>query len=318
MLTMIISVTLNPSIDKTLRVDDFSANAVFRAQIVGQNPGGKGINVSRAVHRLCGTTKALILIGGSEGHAIKQSLKSENIDFLALEVSGQSRTCYGIIDLLRNTETVINEPGPLVSNHDISSLITLYEETIKSGDFVTLSGSAPAGTREDIYYELITIAHKKKARVVLDTSGVYLRKAVDGLPSILKINKNEIENLFNCSITHDDDIVNKARLLIDKGVEMVIVTQGNDNVIACTQDKIFTIAPPSVDAINSWGCGDSFIAGLCFSLDRGDDLMKALAYAVATATENTLSYGAGFINRDRVEHLLDKVHIQTQRITHLK
>lgn len=307
---MIISVTLNPSIDKTLRIDNFSVNHVFRAHSVRQNPGGKGINVSRAAARLNGSTKALFLSGGPEGRIIKDGLKNEGINYLSVEVPGQSRTCYGIIDIIKNTETVINEPGPAVTDEALSSIISLFEETITSDDFAALSGSAPPGVRDTIYHELIAIAHRKKARAVVDTSGSYLQKAVDAIPFMVKINKVELENLFHCSITHEYDIIDKSRVLINKGIETVIVTQGADKVIALKGEHCLTVKPPCVDVVNSWGSGDSFVAGLLFSLDKGDDFKKALAYGVAAGAQNTVSYGAGFIDRTEVEELAEKVHVE--------
>jgi tagatose 6-phosphate kinase len=309
---MIITVTLNPSIDKTLKIDNFTVNSVFRAEIVGQNPGGKGINVSRAVKKLTGLTTALLLIGGPEGKEIVDKLKKEGIDYHSVDVSGQSRTCYGIIDPLRKTETVINEPGPFVSEEPLSRFISLYDETIRSDDLVALSGSAPLGIRKDIYYDLITIAKRKKAYTVVDTSGDYLHKAIEAIPDIIKINRRELENLFHCSLSTYEDIIDKSRVLLQKGIARVIVTQGKNTALALTHDYVYTVTPPSVNAINTWGCGDSFVAGLCYILDRekADSFEKALAWAAAASAHNTLSFGAGFINRDEVVKLIEKVQIE--------
>ncbi len=307
---MIITVTLNPCLDKTLSIDDFQVNAVCRGNVLKTVAGGKGINVSRAVKELEGKTKALGIIGGDTGRFIIEKLRMEGINFQYIDIVEESRTCYGIIDKKNKTETVINESGPHVSEEDTAAFKKLYERTIKKDDYVTLSGSAPSSVGKGIYRELIMIAHKKKVRVLLDTSGQYLAEAIHAMPSIIKINRNELEKLFNSTLRTRDSIVKKMHFLIDKGIYLVVITQGEKDVLALSKDGGWSIRPPQISSVNSWGSGDCVVAGIAISLERNNSVAEALKLGVAAGAANTLSYGAGVIERKDVMDLAKNVIVQ--------
>ncbi|RMD52690.1 MAG: 1-phosphofructokinase family hexose kinase [Nitrospirae bacterium] len=301
--TMIITVTLNPSIDRTIAVDDFAINSVRKGELMMCVPGGKGINVSRAVKALGGNTRALIITGGITGELIERKLREEYIDFTSLNIGNRSsRTCYGIIDRKNRTETIINELGPELTLSDMEMFKNLCRENISKGDIVAISGSAPRGVGGDYYRELVDIAKERGAMVLVDTSGENLRHAVEASPFIVKVNAEEMSRLISGDISMET-----VSPLLKKGIYAVIVTHGSSPLLVFYGEKLLKVKPPSVEVVNSWGCGDCFVAGLLFYIQNGYTLEEAVKFGTATAAANTLSYGAGFIKRDDVLRLLDEV-----------
>src|SRR3990172_3640989 len=142
---MLITVTLNPAMDRTLLVNSFAVNTVLRGTLLRNVPGGKGVNVSRAALELGGKTLALFVSGGETGQLLKEKLRIEGIDFRTIDVQDESRTCYGIIDTEAGTETVINEQGPTLKIEDVAEFKQLFAQTVQQDDIVALSGSFPLG-----------------------------------------------------------------------------------------------------------------------------------------------------------------------------
>lgn len=306
----IITVTLNPSIDRALNVKDFNLNRVCRGDVMSVAAGGKGINVSRAVHRLGGKTKALGVAGGETGRQIAAQLKAENIDFTFQGINGESRTCYSIIDNSKHTETVINETGPEVLPEEIKEFKSLFEYCVSKDDIVCLSGSAARGFDRAIYHDLIMISHHSKAKVILDTSGESLFSAIKAVPYIVKINRSELEKLFNSEPTARENLRSKVEKLTGKGIYGVVITQGEYETVAFFDNQLWSLLPPKVEPINSWGSGDSFLAGMAVGMENGENLIDAMEFGVRAGTANTLSYGAGFIDREEVMKLSGRVKVK--------
>ena len=308
---MLITVTLNPAMDRTLLVNSFSVNSVSRGVLLTNAPGGKGINVSRAALELGGKTLALCIAGGETGRLFTEKLGSEGIDFQVMNVKGETRTCYGIIDKELATETVINELGPSLEKNDVEKFKSLFSETVKNGDIVALSGSFPIGMPDTIYAELIEIVRANNARVILDTSGVGLRKGLEAGPFIVKVNRLEIAQIDGSrEPLEDNKLIDIAKSLISRwGISNIIVTQGNGPVFIISASDVFVVVPPDVSAVNTWGSGDCVVAGLLVYLDMGHSFEDAVRLGVAAGTANTLSYGAGFIKIEDVMALYKKTTV---------
>jgi len=310
---MIITVTLNPSIDKTLRCDGAKPQTVFKAgsintvSVVKVAPGGKGINVSRAVKRLGDSTIALSIIGGETGRQIISGLEAEDIPLKYVPINGESRMCYGIIN---GDETVINEAGPLVIGDVEGQFMELFRENVHNNDIVVISGSAIIGIAPEFYGRLVTTARNLGAKVMVDLKGDNLKYAISAQPDIIKVNRTELEGYFGYSINQQSDLYNMAKELLSKGVESVIVTDGGGDVIGCNDNNSWILTPPKVTVVNSWGSGDCVAGGFAFGLSIGKTFIEALRLGVACGTTNTLVYGAGFINNEDVHRLIDEVIVK--------
>ncbi|KJU85316.1 1-phosphofructokinase [Candidatus Magnetobacterium bavaricum] len=307
---MIITVTLNPSIDRTLRVDDFRVGGINRGQALMTCPGGKGINVSRAVARMGVEGIALGLVGGRTGGMIVEMLRHEGVDFRYVEVGQESRNCYGILDETNATETILNELGPVVSDSELSRFKALYAETVIEGAIVVLSGSMARGMADDLYAELISIAHHKQARVLLDTSGRALDRGIAALPDFLKINAAELNEITGRVGSTLEETTSDVQRLLNLGISAVVITRGRDDALAFTADTAWRVTPPQVAAVNTWGSGDCVVAGMAVALANNTTLQQALRLAIASGTANTLCYGAGFISMAKVNELAEGVVIR--------
>lgn len=297
---MIITLTLNPSIDRTVLVDNMELNRVLKAQGSLASAGGKGINVSRALKRLGVDSLALTLCGGETGKQIEENLKKETITHNIMWIKEQSRNCYGIIDSKSGAETVINEYGPVVSEQEIEKFIALFESLVKDGDYISISGSAARGFSEEIYKDIIIIAKKANTKVLLDTSGVILEKGVQAKPFMVKINRNEMENLAGKKLSDNLQLIAEMEKL---QVESVVVTNGENETLALMEGKLYMVTPPQVKTLNSWGSGDSVMAGILYGLSTGLPFHDTIKLAMAAGTANTLTYGAAFIEKEKVFEL---------------
>ncbi|MBF0336657.1 MAG: 1-phosphofructokinase family hexose kinase [Nitrospirae bacterium] len=309
---MIITVTLNPSIDRTLRVDDFRVSGVNRGEALMVCPGGKGINVSRAVVRMGAEGIALGFVGGRTGGMIVEMLRQEGIDFRYVEVEQESRNCYGILDVLNDEtknagETILNELGPVVSTGEVNRFKALYAETVTAGAIVVLSGSMARGIDDCLYAELISIAHQRQAKVILDTSGSALARGIEAAPDFLKINAAELHGLTGRVDGTLEETISDVECLLNLGISTVVITRGRDDALAFTSGTAWRITPPQVATVNSWGSGDCVVAGMAIALADNTPLQQTLRLAIASGTANTLCYGAGFISMDKVKELATAV-----------
>ncbi|MCG6553567.1 MAG: 1-phosphofructokinase family hexose kinase [Candidatus Magnetominusculus sp. LBB02] len=300
---MIITVTLNPSIDKTLLLKGLRLNSIARADVLSVSAGGKGINVSRAVKRLGGGTLALTFLGGTAGREIAGLLNHENLAFQHTPIAGQCRTCLSLIDSLKNTETVINENGPVVTRDEIVAFKAMFTAAIGEKDVVAISGSAASGIESGIYYELIETAHKKGAYVVLDASGEALKEGLLALPDILKINKQELQRHAGVTLRGRGAVIEQMSRLAEGGIGRVIITDGAHQALALAGSDLWSVRPPHVNAISSLGSGDCASAAIALGIFRRMPFEEILAMAAAAGAQNTLSYGAGFIDRQGVNNL---------------
>lgn len=304
---MVLTVTLNPAIDRTILADGFKVNAVNRGWPVLAAVGGKGINVSRAVLRLGGGTEALSVLGGETGKLALKLLRDEGIRIGYIAIEGETRTCYGIIDRKLGTETILNESGPLVLDGEREEFLKLFKNSVNRGEWVVLSGSAARGFGDEIYYDLISIANEKGAHTVLDATARYLIRGVEAVPYLVKLNMEELASLVHGDVDNVDDMMGEMERLILRGINMVVVTRGEKGALAMTKDRLFSIKPPEVASVNTWGSGDCVVAAMLVGLIEGRSIDDALKYGVAAGTANTLSYGAGFINNRDVSEILQGV-----------
>ncbi|MBF0318780.1 MAG: hexose kinase [Nitrospirae bacterium] len=300
---MIVTVTLNPSQDKTLQVNGFKLNGIARADVLKVAAAGKGINVSRAVKRLNGSTLALTLLGGTVGGVIASLLKDEGIEFQYTPIAGESRTCLCLVDPLKKTETVINENGPCVTEREIMCFKAMYASAIGVKDVVAISGSAAKGIDKALFFELIEIAHSKGARTILDADGEFLTSAITALPGYLKINKQELEHYTGKSLRTRDKTIEEMKSLLDMGIGCVVITDGRHRVLAVSGNNAWMAVPPRIEPLSTLGCGDCVSGALAIGIQNDVPLEEALRAAVAAGTQNALSYGAGFIDAEGVRNL---------------
>lgn len=304
---MIYTVTLNPALDKTIYVDDFEIDEVNRVRTLREDPGGKGINVTKVVEALGGSSEALALLGGSVGARIQQMLEEAHIVCHAFEVAGETRTNTKVVDEVRHTNTDINEPGPTVSAADLDSMLQVLLDLIGPQDIVVLSGSLPAGAPAHTYRTWIEACSAAGARVFLDTSGEPFELALAAKPYLIKPNEVELGALLGRTLDTDEKVVEAARALVDDGISCVVVSRGGDGAVYVDKDRVLVARSPKVKVASTVGCGDSVVAALALGTDTAMELQDLMVLAMATGSANAMQTGTQPAPVELVESLKEQV-----------
>lgn len=311
---MILTVTLNPSIDVSYPLEHLIIGGVSRVNKVSKTPGGKGLNVSRVLQQLGADLMTTGFIGGHFGEFIKQELDGINLKHDYLDIDGETRTCIAILhDDGKQTEVL--ESGPKITAEQATEFKEKFKQLLDGVTLVTLSGSLPKGLDTDYYAELIEIAYQKNVRVLLDTSGKTLETSVnsDSKPYLIKPNEEEIK-----AIIHDDiDLTNladvKEKLSNDSfnDIDWVVISMGKDGAIAKHQDTFYRITIPTIQAVNPVGSGDSTIAGFAKAInDNGSD-EEILKTGMTAGILNTMSPKTGDVDPEKFDEIYTQVNVQT-------
>lgn len=305
---MIYTITLNPAIDKTVTIDNFGVDKVNRVKNIQLDPGGKGINVSKMVKNLNGTSKAITVVGGHSGELLTDMLEDAGIDFEAIQCEGETRTNIKVCDTLKSTFTDINEPGPEVGIQVLNTIDDYLEKVLVKGDILSLSGSLPKGAPIDIYQRWCNMARVKGVKVLLDADGEVLKRGTKGKPFMIKPNQEELEHSFNFKFTKDEHVIYYAKRIIEAGVNYVVVSQGEDGCILVSKDHSAKISPVRVKVKSTVGAGDSMVAAIANCLDNSgtdeitfEQMHRYVAYGAAASSASIEQPGTIMGSLERIE-----------------
>jgi 6-phosphofructokinase 2 len=307
---MIATVTLNPSLDKTVTVDELVVDEANRWTTLRRDPGGKGINVSRVVHELGGETTAYGFIGGIDGEALKHLLKQQGVHFAFTPIRGEIRSNFIITDLKTHRQTRIDAPGPNISRDELRKLIDKVKHIKPKPDFLVFAGSVPPGVPDDIYKQLIKEAKKNYVKTVLDSDDEWLKEGIKAKPNVIKPNVHEAEELLGVRLGDETAIIQAVKTLVAQGIEVVAISRGKDGLIIANKQKILKVTSPQVDIRSTVGAGDSAIAGLVLGLSQGANIEETSRLAAAAGTATTLTPGTELCRREDVERLLPQVKVE--------
>ncbi len=301
---MIYTVTLNPSVDFIVEVDQFQLGGLNRMSKEAKYPGGKGINVSRILSRIGSETTALGFCGGFPGEFILNSLRKENVPADFINVDEDSRIN---IKLKTGQETEINGLGPYISTEKMDELHQKLSKMTKK-DILVLSGSIPPSLSPDLYTELTREYTAKGIQVVVDASGKTLLDVVKEHPFLVKPNHHELGELFNTQIETTKDAIQYGNMLVEQGAKNVIVSMAGEGALLIQRDGSYTATIPKGDVKNSTGAGDSLVAGFIGKWDQTKDIQKAFQYGVASGSATAFNYDLA--EKDNIEALLPQVEIK--------
>ncbi len=288
---MIKTVTMNPAVDKTVEIDNFRIGAVNRISSLRLDAGGKGINVSKTIKAMEGSSIATGILAGSTGEYIRCYLEHKGIANDFVFINGETRTNVKVVDKLNGTNTDINEPGPVVSFEDLSLLEQKIFRDLDKESILVLSGSIPSNISTDIYREWIERAQKAGARVLLDSDGELLREGVKASPFLVKPNINELERLFGRKLDNMDKIVEAAESLVEAGIGMVAVSLGADGALFAEGNRVIYAEGLKVDVKSTVGAGDAMVAALALSLQKGYSLERSVTLSTAAGAANVATFG---------------------------
>ncbi|MFD8567644.1 1-phosphofructokinase [Streptomyces sp. NPDC059639] len=274
---MILTVTPNPSLDRTYEIPGLDRGEVVRAAGERMDPGGKGVNVSRAVAAAGAPTLAVLPLGGAPGALVADLLDAQGITVHPVPVAGQTRSNIALAEP-DGTLTKINAPGPELSAREAESLLAAVAERSAGADWIACCGSLPRGLAPAWYAELVARAHEAGARIALDTSGPALLAALKERPDVVKPNAEELAEAVGRPLTTIGDAVTAAEELRGAGAAAVLASLGADGQLLVEATGTWFASAP-VDAVRSnVGAGDSSLAGF---LIAGGEGPSALASAVA-------------------------------------
>ena len=290
---MLLTVTLNTSIDKLYQIDALTPYEVMRVDGLCNTAGGKGMNVSRIAAQLGEPVTAVGFTGGFTGQYFESLITQQNICKAFTRVEAETRCCINIWDMDKKRSTECLEPGAAVTQEDVLRFYKEFEAALKKADAVTISGSVPKGVPVECYARLIEMCHTAEKAVLLDTSGEMLRLAVQAKPDFIKPNIDEIEQLLGYRPQTEEALVEAAQALRKNGVGTVVVSLGAQGALMVCGDGVFSGVPPCIVPKNTVGCGDSMVAGFAVGRMRGMTAEEQLRLAVAVSAANALSMGTG-------------------------
>lgn len=289
--TKIITITLNPAIDKTVEINDFKTGSVNRVSSIRVDAGGKGINVSKVIKSLGGESRALGILAGKNGEFIKAYLDSLNIENEFVFIQGETRTNLKIIDNTNHSNTDINEPGSVVAAEDLTKVEESIFRAINDEAIVVLSGSTPAGVPKDIYGIWIKKARELGAKVILDADGELLKEGLKEGPYLIKPNIHELEGLCGKKLESLEEVVKAAQKLHEYGVERIVVSLGGDGALFIDKDKIVRSEGLKVPVKSTVGAGDSMVAALAIASEKGYLMEETVLLATAVSAANVMTSG---------------------------
>ncbi len=306
----ILTVTLNPAIDKIAQASFLGLGRDNNITDVKENSGGKGINVSRALKCLGLKSVACGFAGGANGQNFLRNLLLEGIEHNFVFIAQETRVNLTICDRSSGKMTRILEPGPAIDKKDLASFRHKFKRMACESSWVVLSGRGILGTPKEFYRELVTVAGKAGAKVVVDASGQDLRFALSGKPFLVKPNLDEAQAFLNQKLQNRAQLKTALIKFLSLGARNVIISLGSKGVVA-TDGKVFCSAvSPSVKVLNPVGSGDALAAGFIYAIEKKSNFLDAVAFAVAAGTANTLSIVPGHLNRAGLGGILQNVIVK--------
>jgi 1-phosphofructokinase/tagatose 6-phosphate kinase len=304
-LEMILTVTPNAALDRIEILPSLIPGKVLRSSTLRLFPGGKGVNVARAVKNLGGQPTCAGFLGGYSGRLLAELLEDEGIPATWTWIEGETRAAIVIVDETSGEATVINEEGPAVTSTNWERLHADVLKLAKKAEAVCLSGSLPLGSNPDAYAELVGALNQAGRRVWLDSSGATLRAAVRSHPAVLKVNGVEAADLLGWQEIEDVSTAVQAAVTLQQGgISQVVLTLGKLGAVLASEAGAWYSSPPDLKVICSVGSGDAFLGGLVKACLNGTPEPESLRQAVAAGSANSLSVGGGHFTHREFEAVL--------------
>lgn len=304
---MIVTVTLTPAVDKTLIVPGFAVGKTNRGEIERLDPGGKGINVAKALKQLGCPVMALGFVAGMNGRFIRRALEALQIPADFVDVEGETRVNLKITDLEFGTETEINETGFPVGPEHLERFKEKLGAYASRAKVVVFSGSLPPGAPQDTYANLLAVARSQGAKTILDTSGAALAKGMEGRPDFVKPNRAEAEELFRRSLDNRTELARAVRELLDMGPSTAAISMGAEGLVAGRRDRIILAVPPAVKARSSVGTGDALVAAFAYAMVEDLEFDAAVRLATAMGAATAAAGGSSVAGMDAVRAMLPQI-----------
>jgi 1-phosphofructokinase len=314
---MIITVTLNSAIDRTLEVPNFRLARRHRSVAQTTLPGGKGVNVARVLKNLGQPVIATGFAGGQTGTRIVEGLTGESVLNDFVRISEESRTNTSIVDPTTGEQTEVNEPGPSVTAQELELLIDKLLYLAQGAQVCVFAGSLPRGVDPDIYAQLVRELRTMGVETYVDCDGEPLRQAVRAEPSVVSPNVLEAEELVGHEFNDDEDRAIAVREMVQLGAGEAVMTASDGcvaHVIVDGAPRLFRVQVEPRPVRSAVGSGDAFLAGYVAARYGGSTPEECLRFGVACGAESTEHFGAGNLDPNRVERVMAEVSLEPQEL----
>ena len=310
---MILTVTLNAAIDRTVAVPNFRLGHRHRAVESRTVAGGKGINVARALRLLERPVIATGFVGGPTGTRVLEQLRAESVLTDFTRIAGETRINLAVIDPTSGEQTEINERGPAVSPEEVEAFAARLGYLADGAKLCVIAGTLPPGAGEDLYARLVDELREREVPTILDAEGEAMLAGLRAGAAIVTPNESEAEELVGQEFGDRQDLVHGLSELVRLGAREAAITRPDGCVAAIgegAEQRIVEVRTEPLEPVSTVGSGDAFLAGYAAARYEGRPAEDCLAYGVACGAESTQHFGAGVVDRGQVERLLGEVHVQ--------
>jgi 6-phosphofructokinase 2 len=302
-------VTLNPALDEAIAIGELVLGDTNRCSLDGLDPGGKGINASRVIHRLGRPTVAYGFAGGSTGQMLRERLRAEGLTLEFDEVDEPTRLNIMVYERDRLRRTRIYLPGASVTPVQAATLCRRLEQ-VEPGSLVIFGGSVPPGLPDTIYYECVSALRARGIRSIVDGSGAALKAVLAAKPLLIKPDVEEAEALLQRRLLDDAATLSAAEELRRLGPEYVVISQGAEGAIGVGPDGAWKVVPPSIRACSTVGSGDSMVAGIAIAFNEGSGFAEGLRLGTASGAATAMVSGTQLCDAQEVLRLLPGVIVR--------
>ncbi|AWH83686.1 phosphofructokinase [Flavobacterium album] len=304
MIKHVLTITLNPTVDKSCEAEGIKPEKKVRCSQPKYEPGGGGINVSRGLARLGVSSTALFPSGGRTGELLEKLLEKEKVAIQPVPVSAETRENFIVVDTASNDQYRFGMPGEAIVEEEAEKIHAAILGVSPFPEIVVISGSLPPGIEPQFLSRLVKELKAKNVKVVADTSGDALTEILKEGVFLLKPNLGELSKLTGKEELDNESADEAAKQLIDEGkAEIVVVSMGPQGAYLVTKDENLHVPAPSVKKLSTVGAGDSMVAGMVSVLAKGGSMSEMAKMGVACGSAATMSKGTGLFTKENAERL---------------
>lgn len=307
----VLTITLNPSVDKSSSVQNIVPDKKLRCNSPKYEAGGGGVNVSRGLKRLGIVSDVFFTSGGRTGRLLEDLLQAEQLNISPFHIGEETRENFMVLDTASNKQYRFGFPGERLTQEEQKEILTRIMVMNSFPDFVVISGSLPAETDQDFIRQLVGTCKSKGSKVIIDTSGEALKTAVEEGVFLIKPNIGELAALVGKEKLEETDVDQAAQLIISQGkAEIVVVSLGSRGAVLFSANEKIQIAAPDVEVKSTVGAGDSMVAGMLSVLIQGGNYKEILSMGIACGSATTMAEGTGLFKKENVERLYKEIQKQ--------
>ncbi|MCE7056417.1 1-phosphofructokinase family hexose kinase [Algoriphagus sp. AGSA1] len=305
----IATLTISPALDKSTTIDRLQPEKKLRCEVPTYEPGGGGINVSRAINILGGASLAIYAAGGPEGDRIEVLLDKEGVVQHRIKTQEPTRENLLVMESSTDKHYRFGMPGSELSESELQQCLDAVRELPDEVEYLVASGSLPPGAPEDFYAQIAAIAREKNVKCIIDTSGKPLLQAAESGVYLMKPNLSELSELVGKDEISGMEQEEIARRIISEGkANKLIVSLGARGAMLVTKELLEYVVPPTVMQKSTVGAGDTMVAGIVLSLSRGDDIRDAVKWGVAAGTAATMTPGTELCRKENVQEIFEWIN----------